>query len=89
MQCGPGLKENPMFSKIALISLAAALALPAAAFAQSPTGYGTEGPRGKQLHSQAQSTFSRGWNHFNESKYRAESSAAWLRQHGKSFPSPF
>ncbi len=78
-----------MLRKIALISLAASLALPAAAFAESPTGYGTEGPNGKQLHSRAESSFSRHWNQSNESKYRAESSAAWMRRHGKGFPSPF
>jgi hypothetical protein len=78
-----------MVKTIALIGFVAALAVPQASFAGSPTGYGTEGPYGKTLHNQARSTPQRHWNAWNESKHRAEASASWMREHGKSFPTPF
>ena len=78
-----------MVGTIASIGLLAALTVPQAVFAGPPTGYGTEGPYGRRLHHQAQSTFQRGWNNFNEPKYRAEESARWMRRHGNSFPSAF
>ena len=76
-----------MVRTFALIGLLAALTVPQAVFAQPPSGYGTEGPYGQRLH--AHSTFERHWNAFNESKWRAEESARWMRRHGQSFPSPF
>jgi hypothetical protein len=78
-----------MVRTIALLGLVAALSVPQLASAQSPSGYGTEGPNGRRLHAQAQSTFQRGWNADNESKHRAEASANWQRRHGKRFPTPF
>jgi hypothetical protein len=71
-----------MLRTIAFVSLVTAMtAAPLAAFAGTPSGYGTEGPNGRRLHSQAESTFQRNWNHYNQSKYRAEQSAGWLRRH--------
>ena len=49
-----------MVKTIGVLWLAAAVATPLSAFAQS--GYGTEGPNGRRLHSHAQSTFERHWN---------------------------
>jgi hypothetical protein len=77
-----------MLRTITLTGLAMALTT-GAALAQSPSGYGTEGPYGKRLHARAQSTFDRHWNAANESKHRAESSARWVRQHGQGLPNPF
>jgi hypothetical protein len=77
--------EVTMFKTIALVGLVAAVTVPQA-YAES--GYGTEGPYGRRLHHQAQSTFQRGWNAHNQSKYRAEESARWVRQH-HGYPSPF
>ena len=71
-----------MVRTIALIGL---LTAAGTAFAGAPTGYGTEGPYGQRLNHQAQSTFQRGWNNANESKYRAEESARWVRRHGSPF----
>ena len=79
-----------MLRSITLVGFAVALTAAGTAFAQSPpSGYGTEGPYGRRLDHQAQSTFQRHYNHFNESKYRAENSARWVRRHGEGFPSPF
>jgi len=81
-----------MVRTIALIGLAAALAIPQAAFAASnaPTGYGTEGPGGETLTgTQATSTFQRHWNAEREGENRALSSAEWIREHHKGFPFPF
>lgn len=78
-----------MIRAFAAIGFIAVLAAPLAAFASPPSGYGTEGANGQRLDARALSTFERGWNAANESKNRAESSAEWLRQHGKGFPSPF
>ena len=74
-----------MLKVIALIGLAAAFAfLPAAAFSQQGTSssYGSVG-RGPHIPTQALTPFDRQWNHDNQSKYQAEDSAEWLRQHGK------
>ena len=79
-----------MFKAIAMISLGAALALlPAAALAQQGTSssYGSVG-WGPHIPTQALTPFDRQWNHDNQSKYEAEDSAEWLREHGKS-PFPF
>jgi hypothetical protein len=79
-----------MFKAIAMISLGAALALlPAAALAQQGTSssYGSVG-WGPHIPTQALTPFDRQWNHDNQSKYQAEDSAEWLREHGKS-PFPF
>jgi hypothetical protein len=76
-----------MVRLIALVGVATVLAAPLAAFAAAPSGYGTEGPYGRRLHHQAQTTFDREWNHWNESKNRAEESARWMRQHG--YRNPF
>ena len=79
-----------MARKIALIGLVAIFALPlTAAFAQAPSGYGTEGPNGKRLDTRARSTFQRGWNAGHESQNRARASASWMRRHGTGFPLPF
>jgi hypothetical protein len=78
-----------MIKAIALIGLAVALTAPHAALAEAPSapsGYGTEGPNGQRLDAWAQSTYARQWNQANESLWRAESSAEWLRLHGKSSP---
>jgi hypothetical protein len=79
-----------MLKAFALAGFAAALVLSAnAAFATSPSGYGTEGANGQRLHRQAVASFDRHWNSFSESKWRAERSADWMRRHGKRFPLPF
>ena len=79
-----------MLKAFALVVFTAALVLSAnAAFATSPSGYGTEGPYGQRLHRRAETSFDRHWNSFNESKWRAERSAEWMRRHGKHFPLPF
>ena len=78
-----------MFKTIALIGLVVALALlPAAALAQQGTSssYGSVG-WGPHIPTQSLTPFDRQWNHDNQSKYEAEDSAEWLREHGKSrFP---
>ena len=67
-----------MLKTIALIGFGAAIALaPAAALAQSPSGYGTLPGNPAQ----SQTTFDRGWNHFNQSKEEARAGARWMRQH--------
>jgi hypothetical protein len=79
-----------MFKTIALIGLGVALALlPAAALAQQGTSssYGSVG-WGPRIPTQSLTPFDRQWNHDNQSKYEAEDSAEWLREHGKS-PFPF
>ena len=79
-----------MFRTIALIVFGAALAvLPVAALAQQGTSssYGSTG-WGPHIPTQALTPFDRQWNHDNQSKYQAEDSAEWLREHGKS-PFPF
>ncbi len=79
-----------MFKTIALIGLGVALALlPAAALAQQGTSssYGSVG-LGPRIPTQSLTPFYRQWNHDNQSKYEAEDSAEWLREHGKS-PFPF
>ncbi len=79
-----------MFKTIALIGLVVALALPpAAALAQQGTSssYGSVG-WGPHIPTQSLTPFDRQWNHDNQSKYEAEDSAEWLREHGKS-PFPF
>jgi hypothetical protein len=79
-----------MFKTIALIGLVVALALlPAAALAQQGTSssYGSVG-WGPRIPTQSLTPFDRQWNHDNQSKYEAEDSAEWLREHGKS-PFPF
>jgi len=78
-----------MIRTIAVVGLVAAVTAPQAAFAVSSSGYGTEGPYGRRLHTQAQTPFQRDWNYWNESKYRAEEGSRWLRRHGERFPSPF
>ena len=78
-----------MLRQFSTIGLAVALTAANAAFAQPPSGYGTEGPYGRRLHAQAQSTFQRNWNNANESKYRAEESARWVRRHRQGAPNPF
>jgi len=78
-----------MLRMITLAGLVVALTAGSAAFAQPPSGYGTEGPNGERLDDQAQTTFDRHWNANNEPQYRAESSARWLRQHGQGLPNPF
>jgi hypothetical protein len=77
-----------MLRTIALVGLGIALT-GTQALAQPPSGYGTEGPYGRRLNHQAQSTFQRDWNNANESKYRAEESARWVRRHHVGFPNPF
>ncbi|RBP16463.1 hypothetical protein DFR50_105106 [Roseiarcus fermentans] len=77
-----------MLKPLAFVGLAVALTAAQAAFAQ-PSGYGTEGPNGRRLDARAQSTYQRHWNSANESKYRAEESARWMRHHGEGFPNPF
>jgi hypothetical protein len=79
-----------MFKTIGLIGLGVALALlPAAALAQQGTSssYGSVG-WGPRIPTQSLTPFDRQWNHDNQSKYEAEDSAEWLREHGKS-PFPF
>ena len=79
-----------MLKAIALIGLAAALAVPpSVALAQQGTSesYGSVG-RGPHIPTQSLTPFDRQWNHDNQSKYQAEDSAEWLREHGKS-PFPF
>jgi hypothetical protein len=74
-----------MYKTIALISLGVALTLlPAAALAQQGTSssYGSVG-WGPHIPTQSLTPFDRQWNHDNQSKYEAEDSAEWLRQHGK------
>jgi hypothetical protein len=78
-----------MVRTIALIGLVAAVTGAQGAFAACPSGYGTEGPNGQRLCGQAESSFQRHWNYDNESKYRAEASAEWMRRHHKHFPLPF
>ena len=79
-----------MVKTIALIALGAALALgPAAALAEQGTSssYGSVG-WGPHIPTQSLTPFDRSWNHANQSKYQAQDSAEWLRQHGK-YPFPF
>jgi len=79
-----------MVKSIALIVVGAALVLsPAAAFAEQGTSssYGSVG-WGPHIPTQSLTPFDRNWNHANQSKYQAQDSAEWLRQHGKS-PFPF
>ena len=79
-----------MFKIVARIALGAALALvPAGAIAQQGTSssYGSTG-WGPHIPTQSLTPFDRQWNHDNQSKYEAEDSAEWLREHGKS-PFPF
>jgi hypothetical protein len=74
-----------MYKTIALISLGVTLTLlPAAALAQQGTSssYGRVG-WGPHIPTQSLTPFDRQWNHDNQSKYEAEDSAEWLRQHGK------
>jgi hypothetical protein len=74
-----------MYKTIALIGLGVALTLlPAAALAQQGTSssYGSVG-WGPHIPTQSLTPFDRQWNHDNQSKYEAEDSAEWLRQHGK------
>jgi hypothetical protein len=83
-------EEHPMFKTIALIVFGAAIALaPAAALAEQGTSssYGSVG-WGPHIPTQSLTPFDRSWNHANQSKYQAQDSAEWLRQHGKS-PFPF
>ena len=75
-----------MLKTVALISLGVALTLlPAPALAQQGTSssYGSVG-WGPHIPTQALTPFDRAWNHDNQSKYEAENSAEWLREHGKS-----
>jgi hypothetical protein len=83
-------EEHPMVKTIALIALGAALALaPAAALAEQGTSssYGSVG-WGPHIPTQSLTPFDRAWNHLNQSKYKAQARAEWLREHGKS-PFPF
>jgi hypothetical protein len=75
-----------MFRTITLMGFVVALAVPA--FAETSTGYGTEGPYHAR-HGAPLSTFQRGWNNGHESQNRARASASWVRRHGAGFPSPF
>ena len=79
-----------MRKTIALIAFGAAIALvPAVALAEQgdSSSWGTLG-WGPHIPTQALTPFDRAWNHANQSKYQAQDSAEWLRQHGKS-PFPF
>ena len=79
-----------MLKTIALIALGGSIALaPAAALAEQGTSssYGSVG-WGPQIPTQALTPSDRSWNHANQSKYQAQDSAEWLRQHGK-YPFPF
>ena len=74
-----------MLKTIALIGLAATFAIPpSAALAQQGTSesYGSVG-RGPHIPTQSLTPFDRAWNEDNQSKYEAETSAEWLRKHGK------
>jgi len=74
-----------MFKTIALIGLGAALALalaPALAQQGTSSSYGSVG-WGPVIPTESLTNKDRAWNHDNQSKYEAESSAEWLRQHGK------
>jgi hypothetical protein len=74
-----------MLKTIALIGLAATLAIPpSAALAQQGTSssWGSVG-WGPNIPTQSLTPFDRDWNHDNQSKYEAENSAEWLREHGK------
>ena len=77
-----------MARSIAVIVILATVAASGAAFAQVPSGYGTEGPYGQRLHYQAQSSNARDWNQGNEARWRAEKSARRMSRHGQSFPNP-
>ena len=74
---------------ITLSGFAVALLAGGTAFAQPPSGYGTEGPGGDRLYGRARSTYERHWNADNEPKHRAENSARWVRHHRQGIPSPF
>jgi hypothetical protein len=79
-----------MLKIVALIGFGAALVLaPAGALAQQGTSssYGSVG-WGPHIPTQSLTPFDRSWNHANQSKYQAQDSAEWLRQHGK-YPFPF
>ncbi len=82
-----------MLKAIALIGLGAVLALPApAAVAQSGTtsGYGTQSyGNGPRVPTQSLSPFDRSWNFNNQSKRQARAGASWMREHHKSFPTPW
>ena len=78
-----------MIRTIAFIGLAVALTVPQATFAETPSGYGTEGPNGERLDARAQASFARSWNQSNESLWRAQAGAEWLRLHGKNSPLPY
>lgn len=74
-----------MFKTIALIGLGAALALalaPALAQQGTSSSYGSVG-WGPVIPTESLTNKDRAWNHDNQSKYEAENSAEWLRQHGK------
>ena len=79
-----------MFKTVALIAFGAAIALaPAAALAEQGTSssFGSVG-WGPHIPTQSLTNFDRFYNQGNLSKYQAQDSAEWLRQHGKS-PFPF
>jgi hypothetical protein len=79
-----------MFKTSSVIGLAAAFALlSSAAFAEqgNSSAWGTVG-WGPVIPTQSLTPKERAWNFDNQAKYEAESSAEWLRQHGRS-PFPF
>ena len=78
-----------MLRTLSFAGFAVALTAANPAFAQPPSGYGTEGPYGRRLSTHAESTFQRQWNAANESKYRAEESARWVRRHHSGLPTPY
>ena len=76
-----------MIRTLALAGLLAGLTVSQAAFAQS--GFGTEGPYGRKLHTQAQSSMSRDWNASREAQNRAAASSAWNRRRHHGYPGQF
>ncbi len=76
-----------MLKTFALIGFAAALALPATAFAYSGTSssYGAYGV-GPRVPTESLTPRQRSWNAANESKVWARASANWMRRHHQGFP---
>ncbi len=79
-----------MMKTIALAGFAASLLASPIVLAQTGTSssYGSYG-YGQQIPTQSLTPFDRSWNHFNESKVRAEESAEWVRRHERRVPNPF
>jgi hypothetical protein len=72
----------------ALAAVLAGSSVPAFAETGTSSAYGTEG-YGPRVPTQSMTPFQRSWNANNESKMRARSSAAWMREHGTGFPRPW